>query len=231
MLLTEEYVHAEVPRSPPERQKYIAQQEKGWLSLSWDRSRYSQDLARTASLLLSAIAFSDHADPIDLTLLSDDAGSSAEPGSSDRGSKRRRESPPALPKPPKKSKRSSPSSSSVIPPKTQVACIDRSTGRQWVLGRVSRYLPDAKKYEVLDDADGEEQIYRVFKKNIRVIPKKPQPLDVKKKVLAVYPHTTVFYPARLVSRKGKNWIVEFDDEDESEEGKFKEIDGRLIISE
>lgn len=227
MLLTEECVHADVPRSPSERQKFIAQQEKLWLSLGWDRSRYSQDLAQTATRLLSAIAFSDHGDPIDLTLLSDDAGSSAEVGSSDRGSKRRRESPPAPPKPAKKSKRFA----SVIPAKTQVACFDRSTGRQWVLGRVSRYLPDAKKYEVLDDADGEEQIYRVFKKNIRVIPKKPQSFDTKKKVLAVYPQTTVFYPARLVNRKGKSWVVEFDDEDESEESKLKEIDGRLIMTE
>lgn len=229
MLLTEECIQADVPRSPSERQKFIAQQEKLWLSLSWDRNRYTQDLARNASLLLSAIAFSDHGDPIDLSLLGADGGSSAEAGSSERGSKRRRESPPAPSKPAKKQKR--PSSSSVIPAKTQVACIDRSTGRQWVLGRISRYLPDMKKYEVLDDADGEEQIYRVFKKNIRVIPKKPQTFDTKKKVLAVYPFTTVFYPARLVSRKGKNWVVEFDDEDESEEGKFKEIDGRLIMIE
>lgn len=230
MLLTEEYVHADVPRSSTERQKFIAAQEKTWLSLAWDRSRYSQELADCATCLLSAIAFSDLADPIDLSLLSDDAGSSAEPPSSDRGSKRRRESPPAPSKPPKKQKRSAPSSS-VIPPKTQVACLDRSSGHQWVLGRIARYLPEMKKYEVLDDADGEEQIYRVFKKNIRVIPKKPLAGVSKKKVLAVYPQTTVFYPARLISRKGKNWVVEFDDEDETEENKYKEVDGRLILAE
>lgn len=231
MLLTEEHVHADVPRSSTERQKFIAAQEKSWLSLAWDRSRYSQELADCATRLLSAIAFSDLADPIDLSLLSDDTGSSAEPPSSDRASKRRRESPPTPPKPLKKQKRSPPSSS-VIPPKTQVACLDRSSGHQWVLGRIARYLPEVKKYEVLDDADGEEQIYRVFKKNIRVIPKKPLSSDTpKKKVLAVYPQTTVFYPARLISRKGKNWVVEFDDEDETEESKYKEVDGRLIITE
>lgn len=235
MLLTEEYVHANVPRSSVERKKFIAAQEKSWLSLGWDRSRYSQELADTATRLLSAIAFSDLADPIDLSLLAttDDAGSSIDAPSSDRGSKgskRPRDSPLAASKPSKKAKRSSPSSST-IPPKTQVACLDRSSGHQWVLGRISRYVPELKKYEVLDDADGEEQIYRVFKKNIRVIPKKAQSFDTKKKVLAVYPQTTVFYPARLISRKGKNWVVEFDDEDEADENKFKEIDGRLIIIE
>lgn len=219
---------SQVPKSAPERLKYIANQEKRWLSLAWDRSRYSQELARTASLLLSAIAFSDHGDPIDLNLLSDDAGSSADQASSERPNKRPLDPDPTPSKPPKKPKRSS---SSVIPPKTQVACLDRSSGHQWVLGRVNRYLSDAKKYEVLDDADGEEQIYRVFKKNIRVIPKKMQNFEAKKKVLAVYPHTTVFYPARLVSRKGKNWVVEFDDEDDQEESKYKEVDGRLIIVE
>lgn len=100
-----------------------------------------------------------------------------------------------------------------------------------MLGRVSKYLSDAKKYVVLDDADEEDQVYRVFKKNIRVIPKKMQTFDVKKKVMAVYPLTTVFYPARLVSRKGKSWVVEFDDEDDQEEGKYKEVDGRLIFVE
>lgn len=215
------------PKNATERQKCIAAQEKQLLSLGWDRTRYSHDLAKTASRLLSVIRFSDYAEPIDLNLLSDDAGSSGA-GSSDRGSKRQAESQAGPSKSTKKSKRSN-GGSTVIPPNTQVACLPRSSSPNWVLGRISRYLPDIKKYEVLDDADGEEQKYRVFKKNIRVIPKKTQTLDPNKRVLAVYPHTTTFYPAALVSRNGKNWVVEFDDEDDQEEGKFKEVDGRLII--
>lgn len=226
-------MNSQVPRSSAERQKFIADKEKSWLSLSWDRKRFSNDLARTASQLLSAIAFSDHADPIDLSLLSDTGASSGDVGSShrdsreSRGSKRRAGTELTASKPPKKSKRNA--ASHIIPPGTQVACLDKTANALWVLGRIARYNSDIKKYEILDDADGEEQMYRVFKRNVRVIPKKTPSFDQKKRVLAVYPHTTVFYPASLVSRRGKNWVVEFDDEDDPEESKFKEIDGRLII--
>lgn len=196
------------------------------------------DMARTASQLLSAIAFSDHGDPIDLNLLSDDAGSSGDAGSSQpdsgsrhsRGHKRPADAHESAAKPAKKPKRSA--MANVIATGTLVACLDRTQSPMWVLGRVDKYLPEVKKYEVLDDADGEEQTYRVFKRNIRVIPKKPLSLDPHNRVLAVYPNTTVFYPASLVRRgRGKAWVVEFDDEDDQEEAKFKEVDGRLIIQE
>lgn len=233
MLLTEEFVGAQAPRSAAERQKCIAAQEKSLLSLAWDRSRYSQDLARAACRLLSVIAFSDHAEPVDLALLGDDAGSSGDAGS-ERGAKRSAAEVDAQPsKPAKKVKRSptavtNGSTAKALQRGDKVACLDQSL---WVLGRVSRYLPDVKKYEILDDADGEEQVYRVFRRNIRQLPKKPMPLDPKKRVLAVYPMTTVFYPAMLRKRRGNNWIVEFDDEDDTEENKWKEVDGRLIIYE
>lgn len=232
MLHTDEYAKAQVPTSSSERQKCILAHEKLLLNLGWDRSRFSPDLARTASRLLSVISFSDFDHPVDLNLLGDDVGSSADAGSSERGTKRAAEPEPAPTKPTKKQKRNA-TSPSLIAPKTQVACIVRvsQSRRHWVLGRVLRYLPDAKKYEILDDADGEEQVYRVFKKNIRVIPKKAHSFDQKIRVLAVYPHTTVFYPARLVTRRGKYWIVEFDDEDDQDENKFKEVDGRLIMPE
>lgn len=210
----------------------IAQKEEMWLSLAWDRKRFTLDLAHAASHLLSVIAFSDHADPIDLSLLSDDAGSSDRQNSSQpdstskgsRGSKRKVEQ--DIPRGKKKVKRPN-----VIAQGTQVACLDKRHNAMWVLGRVSRYLPDLKKYEVLDDADGDQQTYRVFKKHIKVLPKKMPNFEPKKKVLAVYPGTTAFYPARLSALKGKNWMVEFDDEDESEEGRLKEVDGRYIIQE
>lgn len=234
MLLIEELANAQIPRSRAERQKQIAAQEKVWMALPWDRTRYTPELASQASILLSAIAFSDLAQPVDLSLLSDDNNSSA-----------RSSEPTPAPKPPtngkrkrensagggKGSKKAKKSGASHLTPRTQVACLDRKNGSQWILGRISRYLPEVKKYEVVDEADGEDTVYRVAKKNIKVLPKRASSLDPKKKVLAVYPQTTVFYPARLINRKGKNWVVEFDDEDETEEKKFKEIDGRYIITE
>ncbi|CAN8062259.1 unnamed protein product [Agarophyton chilense] len=253
MLLTEECVHVQVPSAAAERQKFIAAQEKRWLSLGWDRSRYTNELAQAATRFLSAIAFSDHRDPIDLNLLSDDAGSGADAGSSagsgasrasraSRGSrtsrgarvtgKRRAEAEPPARKPPKKPKRNG--KSTLISSGAKVACLDRSGDadeHQWVLGTVSKYSSDTRKYEVIDDADGEAQIYSVPKRDLRVLPSKPQTFDSKKRVLAVYPQTTVFYPAWLKSRKGRNWVVEFDDEDDNEENKSKEVDCRHIIQE
>lgn len=244
MLLTEEHVDTQVPPSSTERQKFISAQEKRWMSLSWDRKRFTSEQARVALTFLSAIAFSDHRDPIDLSHLSDDASSSRDAGSSaDGGSSSQRESPrgsaqrgtkrPAdtPPRAPHKSKKSKRSKQFVpISKGTQVACLDRSTSStMWVLGSVSKYIPESKKYEVLDLADGEEQKYRVVIKNVRVIPKRSQTLDPEKPVLAVYPATTVFYPAKLISRKGKNWDVEFEGEEDDESNKIKEVDGRLIL--
>lgn len=242
MLLTEECAHVQVPRSPTERQKFIAAQEKMWMSLSWDRKRYTADQAKTALTLLSAIAFSDHRDPIDPSHLSDDGTSSRGGGSSaDGGSSSQRESQresarhfgikrPAdmvaqssSQRPPKKSKRSAP-----IPNGTQVACLDKSSGEMWVLGRIVKYMSEIKRYEVLDH-DGEEQRYRVTRQFLRVIPKRAQSLDPEKPILAVYPRTTVFYKARLIARRGKNWAVEFDDEDDTDSNKIKEVDGRFIL--
>lgn len=243
----EECALSQVPRSSTERQEFIAAQEKIWMSLSWDRKRYTSEQAKTALTLLSAIAFSDHRDPIDVSHLSDDVsssrgdGSSADGGSSSqresqrgsarRGGRKRHAEHASLSlsqKPPKKIRSSKPSANSPIPKGTQVACLDKSSGEMWVLGRVTKYMSDTKKYEVLDH-DGEEQRYRVTRENLRVIPKRPQSFEIGKPVLAVYPSTTVFYKAKLVSRKGKNWAVEFEDEDDNDSNKIKEVDGRFIL--
>lgn len=227
MLLTEEMLAANPVKSPSERQKCIIAKEKSLLALAWDRTRFSHDVARTASRLLAVIAYSDHRDPIDLTLLSDESGSSGDAGS-DRGSKRPADPEAPVQKPPAKKPRR-PNTAATIPPKTQVACLTRNSGDQeWILGRISRYIPESKKYEVLDEVD-EDETYKVPRKNIRVIPKKAQSFEPKKRVLAVYPYTTVFYPAVLVTRSGKNWLVEFDDEEAEEQNQLKEVDGRLVM--
>lgn len=330
MLLTEEQVSSQVPRTPEERLNYIVAQEKAWLSLPWDRKRYTTEQAQTAITLLSAIAFSDFRDPIDLShlpesrslprnasidhrggsisrndleveekaLLASEAASESHSGSGsarksaprsrsrsqsvsrsgsaipspnysgtardsdgehvpDDGTvrqatknheqygshqngyhtKRRSESPDYEDNE-TSSKRGlkrlktgeSQPSAHPIAKGTQVACLVQTSNLMWVLGRVNRYLPDSKKYEIDDDADGERQKYLVLKKDLRVIPKRPPQFDMKKRVRAVYPLTTVFYPATLVARIGKGrWAVEFDDEDDLVSDKIKHVDGRLIL--
>lgn len=225
MLLAEEIALANPVKSAAERQKCIVAQEKYLLALGWDRNRYSQEVARTASRLLSVIAFSDHREPIDLNLLTDESGSSRD-GGSERGSKR----PADVETPaPRETKKRRTQVATRIAPKTQVAFLTRgSDDPEWVLGRITKYIPESKKYEVVDDAD-EDEVYRLFRKYIRVIPKKPQPFEPKTRVLAVYPCTTVFYPAVLVSRRGKSWLVEFDDEEQEDQGQLKEVDSRLIM--
>lgn len=306
MKLTEEKASLKVAQSPEERLKHIVEQEQAWLSLPWDRQKYSTETAQIAATLLSAIAFSDFQEPIDLNLLSDDGSSSAQDMSSGEGDgsssrdvpnctgkatrvalrsgsgshvtkdgKGKRFVQPTTKRNsllngdkddnevvareqrhlyqngrgtkrgadasgtnnggrPKKVKRpkigASSTLSAPLPKGTQVACLDEASHRMWVLGCVNRYLPEIKKYEVDDYADGDRQKYVVMKKDLRVIPKRPPQFDMTKPVQAVYPATTVFYPATLVERLGKGlWAVEFDDEDDVDSNKIKEVDGRLIL--
>ena len=222
MFLAEEMVPSNPIRTPSEHQKCVIARERSLMALSWDRTKFSHDIAKAASRFLAVIAFSDHSDSFDPN--TDDSGSSVDPPASDRGVKRAAEVEAPAPKPAKKPRR--PNSSAPIPPKTQVACLTNgSANAEWVLGRVSQYLPESKKYEVAD----EEETYKVSRKNIRVIPKKPHAIEPKARVLAVYPCTTVFYPAVLVGKSGKIWQVEFDDEDADETNIIKEIKPTLVM--
>lgn len=229
MHLTEEMPESPQPRTAAERQKCIKAREKYLLTISVDKNKYSKDVVRAASRFLAVLAYCDNREPLDPSLLSDETGSSSgsPAGSADRGAKRPAPDQPQS-RPPKGHKKRR--TTSPIPAKTQVACLTEPNGYpEWVLGRVARYVPESKKYEVIDeDADGD--VYRVSRKNIRVIPKKPQNFEPKQRVLAVYPLTTVFYPASLVKKSGKNWLVEFDDED-ANTTRLKEVQGHYVMLE
>lgn len=276
MILTEEAVQSQVPRSPAERQQFIADREESWMALSWDRNKFSPDDAKTTLTILSAIAFSDYKEPIDLSHLSDEASSSREADSSadlaaqsstkrhqphhhpqqrnqdnvnsnnintntpaqQPSAKNGKNSTPRKPfnkrkdrkNPPKRQNARQPKTQSIIPEKSIVACLVRSSESpdMWVLGRVERYIPESKQYEVMDhDNDSEEQRYLVKQEDLRVIPPKRLKLDRNKPVLAVYPTTTVFYKAHLREQKrGNCWAVEFEDDYNDS---FKEVESRFIL--
>ncbi len=229
MHLTEEMADTSRPRSAAERLKCIIAREKYLLNLPVEKTKYSKDVMRAGASFLAVLAFCDSSEPLDSSLLSDDTGSSSGANNpstpNDRGTKRSASE--RTSKPLKKARRSH---SAIIPPKTQVACLTEPNGSpQWVLGSISRYVHETKKYEVFDDADDGE-VYCITRKNIRIIPKKPQNFEPKQRVLAVYPATTVFYPASLVKRSGKYWMVEFDDEDVNST-RIKEVEGQYVMLE
>jgi hypothetical protein len=117
-----------------------------------------------------------------------------------------------------------------IPPRSDVACKVKEDGKvSWILAKVSRYVSELKKYEVTDSGDDERvKKHMVFKKNIRVLPKKPFDFENKQRVLAVYPDTTVFYPATVTGRRGKYIQCLFDDEEDIMYP-TKEVDARFVI--
>lgn len=229
MHLTEEMGDTSRPRSAAERLKCIIAREKYLLNLPVEKTKYSKDVMRAGASFLAVLAFCDSSEPLDSSLLSEDTGSSsgANANSSvpnERGTKRSASE--RTSRPMKKARRNN---VTIIPPKTQVACLTEPNGPpQWVLGSIGRYVPESKKYEVFDDADDGE-VYSITRKNIRIIPKKPQHFEPKQRVLAVYPATTVFYPASLVKRSGRNWMVEFDDEDVNST-RIKEVSGQYVMN-
>jgi SGF29 tudor-like domain len=117
-----------------------------------------------------------------------------------------------------------------IPARSDVACKVKEDGKvSWILAKVSRYVSELKKYEVTDSGDDERvKKHMVFKKNIRVLPKKPFDFENKQRVLAVYPDTTVFYPATVTGRRGKHIQCLFDDEEDMMYP-TKEVDARFVI--
>mmetsp|Transcript_12380 Transcript_12380/g.37765 ORF Transcript_12380/g.37765 Transcript_12380/m.37765 type:complete len:254 (+) Transcript_12380:488-1249(+) len=122
-----------------------------------------------------------------------------------------------------------------LQPNTNVACQvrDESSGdAQWILGKVVQYFPDSKRYQVLDVGDSEEaeidenavanpKFYKLARNKIRVLPEVPNvDLAAQARILAVYPNTTVFYPATVKTcartRSDLSYLLEFDDEEEEE---------------
>lgn len=117
-----------------------------------------------------------------------------------------------------------------LPPRSEVACRVKEDGNTtWILAKVIRYVSEAKKYEVSDSGDEEGlKTHMVFKKHIRILSKKTSDFERGARCFAVYPDTTVFYPATVVGRRGRQVQCVFDDE-EDDENVPKEVDGRHVL--
>ncbi|GJD07836.1 hypothetical protein Gasu2_21680 [Galdieria sulphuraria] len=128
-------------------------------------------------------------------------------------------------------KRSKSHESGVIPPQTEVACRvkeEDSDEWTWVLGIVDSYSNSSGQYRIIDIEElGNEEVAKeryYFVSPSNVIPLSSDTKHVfpaETRVLAIYPDTTVFYPATIRSsrKNGKQlyYALEFDDEDEDEE--------------
>jgi SGF29 tudor-like domain len=121
-----------------------------------------------------------------------------------------------------------------IQPGCEVACRVKEDGKTtWILAKVVRYVSESKKYQVADSGDEDgRKVHMVFKKYIRVIPKlgtnhsSPDRMGIK--VMAVYPDTTVFYPALVCGApSAERYKVMFDDEDPGVGPKF--VSARYVI--
>lgn len=216
------------PPTPDDRMKQIQAHEKSLLSLKWDRSKYPDDVARAAARLMAVMAFLDpgvDSTPPDSPPTSSGSGGGA--GGVPAADAKRGPSAPAPSggggerRPSKRARRTA---GAPLAPKTQVAC--RGGGGEWVVGRVKRYIPESQKYEVAD----EDETYTVARKNVRTIPRRPPVIEEAARVLAVYPATTVFYPARLVGKGSpRAWQVAFDDEDEDEADTVKDVRPTFVM--
>ncbi|EFA77732.1 DUF1325 family protein [Heterostelium album PN500] len=109
-------------------------------------------------------------------------------------------------------------SSAQIPPGTQVAAKEKSNN--WILAKVGSYNSKTQKYEVIDEDEDESKKFHVSIKDIIQLPSAnslPPTFAANTKVLAMFPDTTTFYPAVVVSsQKVKNktsfYTLHFDDD-------------------
>lgn len=118
-----------------------------------------------------------------------------------------------------------------IPPGSEVACRVKEDGHAtWILAKVRRYVSESKKYDVTDSGDEDGlKTHMVFKKHIRVLPKKAAEFEAGTRVYAVYPDTTTYYAAVVKGRRGSSCVLVFDDEDEDEVGVAKEVNARHVF--
>lgn len=108
----------------------------------------------------------------------------------------------------------------------------KETVEVWILATVIHYNPDRNKYQVedveADEADGENHKYILSARYVLQLPKDKNlsydnELSIGQEVLALYPNTSCFYKAVVLSPPSKNKIrlhhaqdyaVHFDDDDE-----------------
>lgn len=148
---------------------------------------------------------------------------------------------------------------SLFPPRSECAVKVKDAETQetnWILCSIVRYHSDLKKFEVLDAAENEgddekpkgsgksgknvnrgvasggERHFKVPKNKIRIVPQaenSSRKLAIGTRVMALYPDTTVFYPATVKGRsQGEQYLLEFDDEDTDEEDPLK-VEARYVF--
>ena len=103
----------------------------------------------------------------------------------------------------------------------------------WILGSIIRYVASREQYEVQDEDydsgdDDSAATFLVDWKGTAPLPRVEnegdyrsrvigwQNLAVHTRVLAMYPHTTSFYPATVIDSKRNDTVVQFDDDDDPE---------------
>lgn len=114
--------------------------------------------------------------------------------------------------------------------------LEESGDFEWVMSKVTGYTTETKMYTVVD-TDGDEvgskgKKYKVVRKDIRIISDSPNRSRPKNsRVLAVYPETSVFYPAVVKStlkKRGSDiYLLEF--EGEEEPGEAMQVEAKLVI--
>ncbi|GMH69531.1 hypothetical protein TrVE_jg346 [Triparma verrucosa] len=98
--------------------------------------------------------------------------------------------------------------------------LDPTSPLSWILGCVISYVPETGMYRISDsDPDVLNKVYNLSKSQVKLLNLQPNQINKSDDVMAVYPDTTSFYPAKVEGvRKvgGGNvvYVVFKDDQDE-----------------
>ncbi|KAF2075337.1 hypothetical protein CYY_003366 [Polysphondylium violaceum] len=119
----------------------------------------------------------------------------------------------------------------------QVAAKD-SKSSQWILAKVNGFNQKTQKYEVIDEDEDEPKRFSVAPKDVIQLPTLstlPPTFANNTKVLAMFPDTTAFYPAVVVSvtkTKGKptHYTLHFEDDQENGQTPNRRVSALHVIS-
>ena len=98
--------------------------------------------------------------------------------------------------------------------------------QEWILTRIVNYIPSTKIVEVRDEEDKDKKLYQLNEEQVLPLGSgksptwdAPKPGDV---VLALYPLTTTFYRAEVISHNAATKVlgVRFDGDDLDETGQL-----------
>jgi len=119
----------------------------------------------------------------------------------------------------------------------QVAARDAKSS-QWILAKVNGFNQKTQKYEVIDEDEDEPKRFSVAPKDVIQLPtlsNLPPTFANNTKVLAMFPDTTAFYPAVVVSvtkTKGKptHYTLHFEDDQENGQTPNRKVSSLHVIS-